>query len=173
MLNKGKAWVTGDNIDTDQIYHGQYLPLTDPKEMAKHAMEFVPGFENFTRKVKSGDIIVAGKNFGCGSSREHAVVCLREAGVSCVVAESFSRIFYRNSINLGFPLLECEGISEKVKTGDELEVEPQSGLIRNLTTKKEIRGKPISGLELEIAQKGGLLNYLSNQKGDEHKDKKR
>jgi len=164
MIKKGKAWVTGDNIDTDQIYHGQYLPLTDPKEMAKHAMEFVPGFEDFAKRVKPGDIIVAGKNFGCGSSREHAVICLREVGVSCVVAESFSRIFYRNSINLGFSLLECEGISKMVKTKDELEVEPQTGLIKNLNTKKQIKGRPISGLELEIAQKGGLLSYLSSKR---------
>ncbi len=161
MTKKGKAWVTGDNIDTDQIYHGQYLPLTDPKEMAKHAMEFVPGFEDFTRKVKLGDIIVAGKNFGCGSSREHAVICLKEAGVSCVVAESFSRIFYRNSINLGFSLLECEEISKKVKSGDWLMVETQTGLIENLTTKDKIKGKPLSGLESEITRKGGLLSYLS------------
>jgi len=161
---KGKAWLAGDNIDTDQIYHGQYLPLTDPKEMAKHAMEFVPGFENFVKEVKSGDIIVAGKNFGCGSSREHAVICLKENGVSCVIARSFARIFYRNAINLGFPLLECEGISSMVKTGDQLEVNLQTGLVKNLTTRKEIQGKPLSGLESEITQKGGLLNYLKANK---------
>lgn len=164
MIKKGRAWVTDDNIDTDQIYHGQYLPLTDPKEMAKHAMEFVPGFEDFAQIMKSGDIIVAGKNFGCGSSREHAVICLKEAGVSCVIAESFSRIFYRNSINLGFFLLECEGISKKVKTGDKLEIDTQTGFIKNLTTSEKIKGKPLSGLELEITQKGGLLNYLSSLK---------
>lgn len=164
MIKKGKAWVTGDNIDTDQIYHGQYLPLTDPKEMAKHAMEFVPDFEDFAKLVKSGDIIIAGKNFGCGSSREHAVICLKEAGVSCVVAESFSRIFYRNSINLGFFLLECEGISKKVKTGDKLEIDAQTGFINNLTTSEKIMGKPLSGLESEITQKGGFLNYLSSLK---------
>lgn len=157
---KGKAWVVGDDIDTDQIYHGQYLPLTDPKEMAKHAMEFVPAMESFAQKVKPGDIVIAGKNFGCGSSREHAVVCLQENGVSCVVAESFARIFYRNAVNLGFPLLECRGISKMVKTGNKVEVDLETGKATNLSTKKTLKGQPPSGLELEIAEKGGLLNYL-------------
>lgn len=157
---KGKAWVVGDDIDTDQIYHGQYLPLTDPKEMAKHAMEFVPGMENFAKEVKPGDIVVAGKNFGCGSSREHAVVCLQENGVSCVVADSFARIFYRNAVNLGFPLLECPGISKIVKTGDEIEVNLETGEVTNLSSGKTLKGQPPSGLELEITEKGGLLNYL-------------
>ncbi len=157
---KGKAWVVGDDIDTDQIYHGQYLPLTDPKEMAKHAMEFVPGMENFAKEVKSGDIVIAGKNFGCGSSREHAVVCLQENGVSCVVAKSFARIFYRNAVNLGFPVLECPGVSKTIKTGNKVEVNLETGEVTNLSTKKTLKGRPPSGLELEIAEKGGLLNYL-------------
>lgn len=157
---KGKAWVVGDDIDTDQIYHGQYLPLTDPKEMAKHAMEFVPAMESFAQKVKPGDIVIAGKNFGCGSSREHAVVCLQENGVSCVVAESFARIFYRNAVNLGFPLLECRGISKMVKTGNKVEVDLETGKVTNLSIKKRLKGEPPSGLELEIAERGGLLNYL-------------
>jgi 3-isopropylmalate/(R)-2-methylmalate dehydratase small subunit len=157
---KGKAWVVGDDIDTDQIYHGQYLPLTDPKEMAKHAMEFVPGMEDFAKKVKPGDIVIAGKNFGCGSSREHAVVCLQENKVSCVVADSFARIFYRNAVNLGFPLMECPGISRVVKTGNKVEVDLGTGKVKNLSTKKTLKGQPPSGLELEIAEKGGLLNYL-------------
>lgn len=160
---KGKAWVVGDNIDTDQIYHGQYLPLTDPKEMALHAMEFVPGMENFTKEVKPDDIVVAGKNFGCGSSREHAVICLKENGVGCVVAESFARIFYRNAINLGFPLLECPDICEKVKTKDDLEVDLNTGIIKNLTNGEVIQGNQLSGLESEITEKGGLLNYLKSK----------
>jgi 3-isopropylmalate/(R)-2-methylmalate dehydratase small subunit len=157
---KGKAWAVGDDIDTDQIYHGQYLPLTDPVEMAKHAMEFVPGMENFAKEVKPGDIVIAGKNFGCGSSREHAVICLKENGVSCVVADSFARIFYRNAIDLGFPLLECAGVSKMVKTGDEIEVDLQTGEVTNLSTGQKLKGLPPSGLELEIAEKGGLLEYL-------------
>jgi len=162
MLKKfeGKAWVVGDDIDTDQIYHGQYLPLTDPKEMAKHALEFVPGMEDFAKEVKPGDIVVAGKNFGCGSSREHAVVCLQENGVGCVVADSFARIFYRNAVNLGFPIMECPGVSRIVKTGHQIEVDLESGKVTNLKTKKTVKGQSPSGLELEIAEKGGLLNYL-------------
>ena len=161
---KGKAWVVGDDIDTDQIYHGQYLPLTDPKEMAKHAMEFVPGLEDFAKKVKPGDIVIAGKNFGCGSSREHAVVCLKENGVSCVVAESFARIFYRNAVNLGFPLMECRGVSKLVKTGNKVEVDLETGKVANLSTRKKLKGHPPSGLEMEIAEKGGLLNYLKHSR---------
>jgi 3-isopropylmalate dehydratase small subunit len=160
---KGKAWVVGDNIDTDQIYHGQYLPLTDPKEMALHAMEFVPGMESFVREVKPNDMVVAGKNFGCGSSREHAVICLKENKVGCVIAESFARIFYRNSINLGFPLLECPGISKKAKTKDELEVDLNTGKIKILTTGEVIQGNRLSGLESDITQVGGLLNYLKSK----------
>jgi 3-isopropylmalate/(R)-2-methylmalate dehydratase small subunit len=161
---RGRAWVVGDDIDTDQIYHGQYLPLTDPKEMAKHAMEFVPGMENFSREVKPDDIVVAGKNFGCGSSREHAVICLMENKVGCVVAESFARIFYRNAINSGFPLLECPGILKKVKTKDELEIDLETGEIKNLTSGETIQGNRLSGLESEITKAGGLLNYLKKSK---------
>ncbi|MFQ5868543.1 MAG: 3-isopropylmalate dehydratase small subunit [Candidatus Zixiibacteriota bacterium] len=157
---RGKAFKCGDDIDTDQIYHGQYLPLTDPKEMAKHAMEFVPGLENFINEVKPGDMVVAGRNFGCGSSREHAVICLRENGVCCVIAESFARIFYRNAVNLGLALLECPGISQFAETGDSLEVNASSGKIRSLSSGKEIDGHPICGLEREIAEAGGLLQFI-------------
>ncbi|KPJ53190.1 3-isopropylmalate dehydratase [candidate division TA06 bacterium DG_24] len=157
---RGTAWVVGDEVDTDQIYHGQYLPLTDPEEMAKHAMEFVPGMENFVNDVRAGDIVVAGRNFGTGSSREHAVECLVHSGISCVVAESFARIFYRNAINLGLPILECRGISKGVKTGDELEVVADTGDIVNRTSGATFKGKPLSGLERDIAAAGGLLPYL-------------
>ena len=159
---QGRVWVAGNDIDTDQIYHGQYLPLTDPKEMAKHAMEFVPGMENFVKEVKPGDILVTGKNFGCGSSREHAVICLMENGISCVIAESFARIFYRNAINLGFPLLECQGISNIVQNNQTIEVDLTTGEITNLTTNKKLKGTPLSGLEMEITDKKGLLNYLKD-----------
>jgi 3-isopropylmalate/(R)-2-methylmalate dehydratase small subunit len=160
---KGRVWVVGDDIDTDQIYHGQYLPLTDPCEMAKHAMEFVPGMENFVKEVKPGDILIAGKNFGCGSSREHAVICLMQNKVSCIVADSFARIFYRNAINLGFPLLECAGISGSVGNGQIVEVNLSSGEVENLSTNKKLRGMPLSGLEMEITDKKGLLNYLKDK----------
>ncbi|KUK13162.1 MAG: 3-isopropylmalate dehydratase small subunit, partial [bacterium 42_11] len=104
-LLRGRAWVFGDNIDTDLIYHGKYLPLTDPWEMAKHAMEYVPGMEDFSRMAKPGDFVVAGRNFGSGSSREHAVLCLKYLGIAGVIAESISRIYYRNAINNGFLIL--------------------------------------------------------------------
>jgi 3-isopropylmalate/(R)-2-methylmalate dehydratase small subunit len=163
LIFQGKAWVLGDDIDTDQIYHGQYLPLTDPKEMAKHALEFVPGMENFVKEVKPKDIIVAGKNFGTGSSREHAVICIKENQVSCIVADSFARIFYRNAINLGFPLLECPQVSKLFKSGDNIKVDLSTGEVLNLTSGKKIKGNPVSGLELEITEKGGLLNYLKSK----------
>jgi len=160
MKLKGRAWVTGNDIDTDQIYHGQYLPITDPHEMAKHAMEYVPGMENFPREAKSGDMVVAGKNFGTGSSREHAVLCLQYLGISCVVAKSFSRIFFRNAVNLGFPVIECPLLSETLKTGNTVEVDVVSGKITDLTTGESFRGTPPSGLEKEIAGSGGLIEYL-------------
>lgn len=162
-LLTGTTWVCGDDIDTDQIYHGKYLPLTDPREMAEHAMEYVPGFESFPEEVKEGDIIVAGKNFGCGSSREHAVICLMENGVSCVIAVSFARIFYRNAINLGFPLMVCKEIKGGFETGDGIEVDTMTGLITNKDTGEEFQGQPISGLEREIAEAGGLLEYVAKE----------
>ena len=156
----GKVWVVGHDVDTDQIYHGQYLPLTDPAEMAKHAMEYVPGMETFAAQVKVGDIVLAGRNFGCGSSREHAVLCLQHAGVVMVIAESFGRIFYRNAINLGFPLLECPGIADFASTGQQVQADPVSGMIENLDSGQKIKGQPLSGLERQIMERGGLLKYL-------------
>jgi 3-isopropylmalate/(R)-2-methylmalate dehydratase small subunit len=160
---KGRAWVVGDDIDTDMIYHGSYLPLTDPQEMAKHALEYVPGMEDFTQKVEPGDILVAGKNFGCGSSREHAVITLQYNDVAAVLAESFSRIFYRNAVNLGFPILEVPGIAQQVEAGDELEVDANTGSVHNLTKGVELQGKPLSGLEKEIMTAGGLFEYLKKE----------
>ncbi len=157
---RGRAWVVGDDIDTDMIYHGSYLPLTDPKEMAKHALEYVPGMEDFVERVQPGDILVTGKNFGCGSSREHAVITLQYNDVAAVIAESFSRIFYRNAVNLGFPILEVPDITEEVETGDELEIDANTGRIRNVTKGIEVRGTSLSGLEKEIMTAGGLFGYL-------------
>jgi 3-isopropylmalate dehydratase small subunit len=164
MKFKGRAWVVGDDIDTDQIYHGQYLPLTDPAEMARHALEFVPGKEGFVSQVKDGDILVTGKNFGCGSSREHAVLCLKHAGVACIVAESFSRIFYRNAVNLGYPVLECPGVTAVVAEGDEIEVDTDSGEVTDLASGKGVTGVPLSDVEAEISRAGGLLEYIKNQR---------
>ncbi len=163
MRFKGKAWVVGDDIDTDQIYHGQYLPLTDPEEMAKHALEFLPGKEGFVNKVSPGDILITGKNFGCGSSREHAVICLKYAGVACIVAESFSRIFYRNAVNLGYPVLECPGVTQVVTEGDEIEVDTDTGTVNDITTKGTATGVPLSDVEAEISRAGGLLEYIKTR----------
>lgn len=160
---RGRAWVVGDDIDTDMIYHGSYLPLTDPKEMAKHALEYLPGMEDFTEKVQPGDILVAGKNFGCGSSREHAVITLQYNDVAAVIAESFSRIFYRNAVNLGYPILEVPGITAEVETGDELEIDANTGHILNVTKGIEVHGISLSGLEKEIMTAGGLFGYLKEE----------
>ncbi len=156
---KGKVWKFGDDIDTDQIFPGQYLPLTDKSEMALHAMEGVPGRENFAAEVKPGDIIVAGKNFGCGSSREHAPVAIKEAGVVLVVAKSFARIFYRNSVNMALPILECAAV-EELSDGDVIEVNPQKGEIKNLNNSNTYPCSQLSGLELELLETGGLIEYL-------------
>ncbi|MFQ5711734.1 MAG: 3-isopropylmalate dehydratase small subunit [Candidatus Geothermarchaeales archaeon] len=159
----GKAWKVGDNVDTDQIYPGRYLPLTDVEEMAKHAMEGLEGLETFAEDVSPGDVLVAGRNFGCGSSREHAALALKNCGVT-VVAESFARIFYRNAVNIGLPILEVPGISEAVEQGHKLQVDFKEGGVRNLTTGEEVVSEPLPGLEAEILGAGGLLNYLKGKK---------
>lgn len=157
---KGKIWKFGNNIDTDQIYPGKYLPLTDKQEMSKHAMEGVPGAEKFIKEVKQGDILVIGKNFGCGSSREHAGVAIKGLGISLVIAESFATIFYRNSINIGLPLLECKNISS-IKDGIIISVSLETGKIIDSNTGKEIyRAIPLAKLESEIIKAGGLLKFL-------------
>ena len=153
-------WKFGDNIDTDQIYPGQYLPITDPQEMAKHAMEGVD--EHFAEKVQKGDILVAGKNFGSGSSREHAPVAIRGAGISVIIASSFARIFYRNAVNIGLPILELEEV-DRISEGDDLEVNLLTGEVKNLTTGEILHASPLTGLEMEIMKSGGLINYLKAQ----------
>jgi len=162
---KGKAFVFGNNIDTDQIYPGRYLALTDPESVAKHAMEGAD--PDFINQVKYSDIIVAGKNFGCGSSREHAAITLKNAGVGVILAESFARIFYRNGINLGLPLLVMPEISENVKPGDRLCVDIQTGLVRNETSGAEIKGEQISEYMLHILENGGIKNLIKNSRKGE------
>jgi 3-isopropylmalate/(R)-2-methylmalate dehydratase small subunit len=159
---KGKAWKFDDDIDTDQIFPGKYLPLTDKVEMGKVAMSGVEGFEDFSERIGKGDILLAGKNFGCGSSREHAVVTLEYAGISVVIAKSFARIFYRNAVNLGYPILESD-VVDRVGQNDELEVDADSGIIRNLTTGEEFECTTLSGLEKEISAAGGLIPYLNRE----------
>ncbi|KAF5086505.1 3-isopropylmalate dehydratase small subunit [Methanobacterium aggregans] len=155
---KGKVWKFGDDIDTDIIIPGRYLVLRGEAELAEHAMEGLdPEFPN---KVSKGDVIVAGKNFGCGSSREHAPVALKGAGISVVIAESFARIFYRNAINVGLPLLEAKDISKKVSEGDEVDIDMDKGMLKDLNTSEEFEVKGLPDFMLEILNKGGLIPYL-------------
>ena len=151
---KGKAHVFGPNIDTDQIYPGRYLELTRPEDIAAHALEGAD--PNFMRGMTPGDIVVSERNFGCGSSREHAAIALKHAQVGAVVAESFARIFFRNAINLGVPLMVVPGIASKVFPGDELEVDLAEGKVQNLTKKEMYRGEQLADHVLEILAHGGI-----------------
>jgi len=162
---KGRVWKFGDDIDTDIIIPGRYLVLTDENELAKHAMEGLD--PEFYSKTKEGDIILAGKNFGCGSSREHAPLALKAAGISAVVAESFARIFYRNAINVGFPLLESEKISSSFDEGEEIELDMDKGVLKNERTGKEYKVKKLPEFMLEILNNGGLIPYLKEKLKEE------
>jgi len=166
---RGKAWVFGDDVDTDLIYHNKYLAITDPKEMAQYSFEYYPGKENFAKEAKPGDFVVAGHNFGCGSSREHAVYCLKELGIPVILAESYARIYYRNAVNNGYPVLVVPEITKKVKDGDELEVNLDTGEIKNLTTGEAMHGDAVTDLEKEIMAYGGLIPYLKAQAAKEQK----
>ncbi|MCD6571950.1 MAG: 3-isopropylmalate dehydratase small subunit [Thermoplasmata archaeon] len=159
---RGRAWKFGDNIDTDQIFPGAYLTLTDVEEMGRHAMEGVPGREDFAKKVNKGDIIVAGKNFGCGSSREQAPIAIKGSGISAVIAKSFARIFYRNAVNIGLPILECKD-ADRIEDGDILEIDLEKGMIKNLSTNKILEATPLTSLEFEIMKAGGLIRYLKRR----------
>lgn len=160
---KGKAFVYGANIDTDQIYPGRFLDLTDADKVAEHAMEGAD--PAFVKEVKAGDIIVASTNFGCGSSREHAAVTLKTVGVGAILADSFGRIFYRNVINLGVPLLICPGIADIVKRGDILTVDMESGLVKNETTGKTAKAQPLTGYVMDILENGGIKPMIKKQFG--------
>lgn len=158
MKLKGKVWKFGDDVNTDDIIPAIYLNTTDPDEMATHCMEGIdPGF---AKKVSSGDILVADKNFGCGSSREHAPIAIKAAGISCVIAKSFARIFYRNSINIGLPILESEEAAKKIREGHEIEVDLATGVITNLTTNETYRAQPFPEFMQQIIAAGGLMNYV-------------
>jgi 3-isopropylmalate/(R)-2-methylmalate dehydratase small subunit len=159
MMLKGKVWKFGDDIDTDQIYPGKYLPLTDKEEMACHAMEGTEKGAAFLKEVARGDIVVAGENFGCGSSREHAPVAIKGIGISVVIAESFARIFHRNCVNTGLPILVLASTAG-LNDGDVLEVDITNGRISNISTGESLQAETLSSLELEIMAAGGLLSYL-------------
>jgi len=155
----GRAWKYGDNVNTDVIIPGKYkFRITDVKELSKHAMEGID--PNFYKKIKKGDIIVAGKNFGCGSSREHAPLVLKEAGIGAVVARSFARIFLRNAINVGLPIVECDELYSKVKDQDILEINLEEGTIGNLTSGAKFSTKPMPEFLLTILKNGGLVAHF-------------
>ncbi len=158
MKIKGPAIKFGNNIDTDVILPGKYLVLVDPYELAKHALESLD--PEFPEKAKKGVVVVGGKNFGCGSSREQAPLALKYAGVKCVVAESFARIFFRNAINIGLPVIECKGISNEVKTGDEIAVDFEAGKIENISRGKKFQVDKLPPFILEILADGGLIENL-------------
>ena len=158
MQAKGKVFKYGDNVDTDVIIPARYLAIADPKELAEHCMEDID--KDFVRKVHPGDIMVANKNFGCGSSREHAPIAILSSGVRCVIAASFARIFYRNAINIGFPILECPEAVDGVNPGDQVSVDFQSGVIVNETTGRTFQAAPFPEFVNGIIEHGGLLKSL-------------
>jgi len=161
MILEGKVWVSGDNINTDLILPGKYMRVTDREELGKHAMEGKdPGF---SQKISKGDILVAGRYFGCGSSREQAPVALKYAGIAAVVAESYARIFYRNALNIGLPVLEVENTGRIAKEGDRIRINVDTGEIKNLETGEHFRSKPIPEFMLEIIREGGLINKIKKQ----------
>lgn len=162
MKAEGKVFKFGSNVDTDVIIPARYLNVPDPSELAKHCMEDID--KEFVNKVSEGDIIVADKNFGCGSSREHAPIAIKAAGVSCVIAETFARIFYRNAINIGLPIIECPEAARGIEEGDQIEVDFDSGKIYNKTKGTEFQGQAFPEFMQNIISNGGLINYINNEK---------
>lgn len=155
---KGTAHRYGDNIDTDVIIPARYLNTIDHKELASHCMEDID--RDFVHRVKPGDIMVGGSNFGCGSSREHAPIAIKASGISCVIAKTYARIFYRNSINIGFPILECAEASERIAAGDEIEVNFDTGVISNLSKNETYQAQPFPEFMKKIIAANGLLNSI-------------
>ena len=158
MRAQGHVHKYGDHIDTDVIIPARYLATQDEKELASHCMEDID--TSFVQKVQPGDIMVAGWNFGCGSSREHAPIAIKESGVACVIAKSFARIFYRNAINIGLPIFECDAASDGIAAGDEVRVDFDTGLITNLTKNEMYQAQPLPPFIQNIVNRGGLLNSL-------------
>jgi 3-isopropylmalate/(R)-2-methylmalate dehydratase small subunit len=159
---KGRVWKYGDNVNTDEIIPAKYLNTSDPKELGAHCLEGID--RDFAKKARRGDLIVAGKNFGCGSSREHAPVAIRAAGAAGVIAPSFARIFYRNSINIGLPIFECAAAAGKAKKGDLIEIDMIKGEIRNVSRGEEYRIKPVPEFMRDLIGKGGLVNWVRNNR---------
>lgn len=158
---KGKTIKYGDNIDTDVIIPARYLNTSDEKELASHCMEDLD--KDFLKKINKGDIIIAGKNFGCGSSREHAPIAIKTAGISCVIAETFARIFFRNSINIGLPIMECEEAARDIEEKDEISIDVNSGLITNITKNKTYKASPFPEFMQKIIESQGLIGYIKKE----------
>lgn len=158
---KGTVFKFGDNVDTDVIIPARYLNTTDHAELASHCMEDID--KDFIKNVKEGDIIVANKNFGCGSSREHAPIAIKAAGVSCVIAETFARIFYRNSINIGLPIVECPEAAQEINAGDVVSINFDTGVITDETTGKEYQGQAFPPFMQKIIDSEGLINYINSK----------
>jgi 3-isopropylmalate/(R)-2-methylmalate dehydratase small subunit len=159
MILRGRVWKFGNDVDTDVIIPVQYCSTTDPQEFGKHCMAGLD--PDFPGKVKPGDILVAGKNFGCGSSREPAPVAIKAAGLSCIIARTFARIFYRNAFNVGLPLLECEEAPDHIEEGDEVAVDLDTGEIRDLSRGRTFQAKPIPPFMQDLIRDGGMMNHLA------------
>ena len=158
MNAQGKSHKYGDNVDTDVIIPARYLNTANHKELASHCMEDID--KEFVNKVADGDIMIGGANFGCGSSREHAPIAIKESGIACVIAKSFARIFYRNAINIGLAILECPEASEGINDGDEVKIDFDNGVITNVTTNKQFKAQPFPPFIKDIISKNGLLNSI-------------
>jgi 3-isopropylmalate/(R)-2-methylmalate dehydratase small subunit len=161
MIASGKAIKYGDNVDTDVIIPARYLNTSDPAELAVHCMEDLD--KDFAKKVQKEDIMVAGKNFGCGSSREHAPIALKASGISCVIAETFARIFYRNAVNIGLPIIECPEGAKDILAGDSISVNFDTGEIKNITKNKTYTGTPFPDFMQKIIKSDGLINYIKEE----------
>ena len=161
MILKGRSWKFGDDIDTDAIIPARYLNTSDPAELARHLMEDAD--KDFPGKVRLGDIIIAGKNFGCGSSREHAPIAIKAAGIQAVIAKSFARIFYRNAFNIGLPIFESPDASERIREGDIIEIDADTGIIKNLTTGEKYGARPIPPFMQELIKAGGLIEWTKKK----------
>jgi len=163
MILKGRVWRFGDDVDTDAIIPARYLNTSDPAELARHVMEDAD--KDFPTKVRQGDIIVAGKNFGCGSSREHAPISIKAAGIQAVIARSFARIFYRNCFNIGLPIFESRGASDSIREGDSVEIDADSGIIRNLDRREQYTAEVIPPFMQELIAAGGLIEWTRKKLG--------
>ena len=160
----GSVFKYGDNVDTDVIIPARYLNITNYAELAEHCMEDID--KDFVKNVKKGDIMVANKNFGCGSSREHAPIVIKESGISCVIAETFARIFYRNAINIGLPIIECPAAAQGIDAGDEVEVDFDSGMISHKTKGTQFQGQAFPEFMQKIIKAEGLINYINSQENE-------